>query len=638
MEKEKTSCDQKRRSSAINFDSLRFKKCIFMTDEQFNKTKIYKPANSLFIEELIQVNSTIDVDNKIKAIIDNIHGELIKKYNPNVKIPHPVFVMLGRELEFASSLFDVQTFEHMPPKIMEKSIKYGNTEIPINTNKIVILDYIKGFFKSGISNKEDDYKYNSSIINSYKFKGKVRIFLYVPFLKQNYTFIPNLNDLSTSFYFFNTIMNSDIIMNISRTSTFDADKARKSFEKANLNEQIIDNIINPVIENDKIKYSLYDDLINLCFDGGCVSNVGDDFNSLLPPFSTDDDTNNKNATDKSPFMPNKCLSKTNGFLCNVRFANKNKNTDIHNFLKTNALKEIQENLSKYTFISEMVQNNQKLDDEYRDYLSRYTSPVNLIVSVVNKFIKKYYSENLNDDKDGDIKYNHYSKKYSENIIKELAYLKKMNGIPEIVMSLYFLKEKDEYFKDKIAYMPFENVFPTAETIFNFGDILMVDEILYSSNKKYGMKLNNNGLVPIFNIKTNQIIYFLNREVIKNPIDMTIQENGILISFTNELGNLIKRNYLYKLSSLVDDCKFCKPPFSLIIKDDGYLCIYGNGFYDSTSKEFKDFINEEINFINKLGNSVDMNNISSLNTSLNEKSINVENNYIYCSPNSSGCRK
>ena len=635
MEQEKTSCDQKNRSSAINFDSLRFKKCLFMTDEQLNKSKIHKPANSLFIEELIKVNSTADVDNKIKAIIDNIHGELKKKYNSNVKIPHPVFVILGRELEYDSSLFDIQTFEHKP-KIMETSIKYGNTEIPVNNNKIVILDYIKGFFKSGLSNKEDDYKYKSSIINSYKFKGRVRIFLYVPFLKQNYTFIPNLNDLTTSFYFFNTIMNSDFYMNISRTSTFDADKARKEWRKAKLDEKTIDNIINFITSIDKKKYSLYDDLINLCFDGGCISDVGDDFNSLIPPYTDDDDTNNKNASDKSPFMPNKCLSKTNGFLCNVRFANRNK--DIHNFLNKNALKEIQENLSEYTLISDKIQKSQNLNNEESEYLSRYKSPVNLIVAVINNFIKKYYSNNLNDDDD---KYNHYSKIYSENIIKELAFLKKMNGIPEFVMSLYFLKEKDEYFKDKIAYMPFVDVFPTAETIFNFGDILMVDEILYSSNKKYGMKLNSNGLVPVFNIETNQILYFLNKEVITNPTDMTIQENGLLISFTNEQGNLIKRNYLFKLSSLVDNCKFCKPPFSLVIKDDGFLCIYGNGFYDSTSKEFKDFINDEINFIKKLengGNSVDMNNISSTRRSLNENSINKEINYLYCSPNSSGCKK
>ena len=130
--------------------------------------------------------------------------------------------------------------------------------------------------------------------------------------------------------------------------------------------------------------------------------------------------------------------------------------------------------------------------------------------------------------------------------------------------------------------------------------------------------------------------------------MTIQENGLLISFENNQGNIIKRNYLYKIPSLVDDCEFCKPPFSLIIKDDGYLCIYGNGYYDSTSKEFKNFLNNEINYINEYNNNrrnngisvnkATMNDISSIQTSLNEKSIKVKDDYLYCSPNSIGCKK
>lgn len=642
MEKEKTSCDRRTRKSAINFNSLRFKKCIFMTDEQFNKTKIHKPKNTLFIEKIIQVNSTNDIDNTIKDIINNIHKKLIEIYNPNVKIPHPILVLLGRELEIDSNLFDVQTFPH-DPKTSLSSIKYGNIQIPVNNNNLVILDYLKGFFKSGLSNKEDEYKYNSSIINSYKFKGRVRIYLYVPFLTNTYKFVANLNDLTNSFYFFNTIINSDYYMNISKTSTFNADKFRKEMIKNKMNKEMIDLIIKFIVKNDQNKYPLYDDLINLCFDGGCVADIGDDFNSLIPQYTDDEDTNNKNATDKSPFMPNKCLSKTNGYLCNVRFAENNK--DIHEFIKTNAIKEIQENLSSYTRISDKIQKSQELDQKESEYLSRYKSPVNLVVSIINDFIKKYYSNNLNDNDKDNIKLNHYSKLYSENIIKELAFLKKMNGIPEFVMSLYFLKE--ELMSDKIAYMPFINVFPTSENIFNFGDVLNVDEILYSTNKKYGMKLNNNGFVPVFKIDTNEILYFLNKEVIQNPIEMTIQENGLLISFTNEQGNLIKRNYLYNISSLVDDCEFCNPPFSLIIKNDGYLCIYGNGYYDATSKDFKTFINNEIDYIKKynhgneingiLTNNANMNNISSIQTSLNEKSIKVKEDYLYCSPNSLGCK-
>ena len=657
---EKTSCDKKTRTSAINFKSLKFKKCIFMTDEQFNKNKIHKPKETLFIEKLIYAKSTIDIDNSINNIINDIHNNLINIYNPKVKIPHPIFVLLGRELELDSNLFDFETFEHdpkIPPSIPnpdpsiitpQQTINYGNTKIPINDNKLVILDYIKGFFKSGLSNKEDEYKYNSSIINTYKFKGNIRIYLYVPFLKNNYKFIENLNDLTNSFYFFNTIINSNYYMNISRTSTFDDDKFRKEMTKNKMNKDIIEIIINFIKNNDKTKYPLYDDLINLCFDGGCVANIGDDFNSILPTYTDDDETNNKNATDKSPFFPNKCLSKTNGFLCNVRFAKDNK--DINKFIKEDAIKEIQENLSSYTRISNKVQLSQALDEKESEYLSRYKSPVNLVVSIINNFIKNYYSNNLKDKDKDKIKLNHYSKLYSENIIKELAFLKKMNGIPEFVMSLYFIKE--ELLSEKIAYMPFKNIFPTSENIFNFGDIKMVDEILYSSNKKYGMKLTKNGFVPVFRIDNNKIIYFLNKEIIQNPIEMTIQENGLLISFTNEQGNIINRNYLYKIPSLVNDCEFCKPPFSLIIKDDdGYLNIYGNGYYDATSQKLKDFINNEINYINNynnnnrrnngnggMDNNANMNDILSIQTSLNEKQIKVNEPYLYCSPNSSGCKK
>ena len=636
--------NKKSKTSALNFNFLKFKKCIFMTDEQFNKSKIHKPKNTLFVEKLIKAESTKDIDDTINEIITEIHKKLIEIYtDTTIKIPHPIFVMLGRELELNNNLFDVEVFEHepkiiqpdpskLPPNtpIEQLKIKYGNTDININNNKIVILDYIKGFFTSGLSTKEDEYKYNSSIINSYQFKGNIRIYLYVPYLKSDYKFITNLNDLTNSFYFFNTILKSDYYMNISRTSTFDADKFRKDMKK--LDKNMVELMILLRTYNDNSKYHLYDDLLNLCFEGGCVTDIGDDFNSLIPSFTDDEDTNNKNATDKSPFMPTKCLSKTNGFLCNVRFLNKNK--DIHEFIKKDAIKEIQENLKSYTRISNKIQNSEKLQESESEYFSRFTSPVNLIVSVINNFIKKYYSYNLNDNEKDKITYNHYSKMYSENMIKELSYLKKMNGIPEFVMSLYMLKE--ETMVDKIGYMPFKDIYPTSENIFNFGDIIMVDEILYSSNKKYGMKLINNGFVSIFNTDTNKVMYFLNREFIKNPTEMTIQENGLLISFINEQGNLIKRNYLYKISSLVDDCKLCKPPFSLIIKDDGYLSIYGNGYYDATSKEFKNYIDSEIKFSNNMN--MNMNDITSIKNSLNENSLNVNDKYIYCSPNSIGCKK
>ena len=76
----------------------------------------------------------------------------------------------------------------------------------------------------------------------------------MPFLKNNYKFIENLNDLTNSFYFFNTIINSNYYMNISRTSTFDDDKFRKEMTKNKMNKDIIEIIINFIKNNDKTKY------------------------------------------------------------------------------------------------------------------------------------------------------------------------------------------------------------------------------------------------------------------------------------------------------------------------------------------------------------------------------------------------
>jgi len=644
MEGEKTCPESQKNNSPIKFKSLKFKKCIFMTNDQFNVNKIHIPKETLFMEKKIQATSTLDIDNTISEMIDEIYSNLISVYNNNVKIPYPIFIMLGRELEIESNLFEQDDkFDQLPPDMLAKTIKYGNTTVPINSGKIAIIDYINGFFNSGLSNNTDKYKYDTSIINSYKFKGNVRIYLYVPFLTNKYRFLSNFYDLCNSYYFFNTLINSNFYMNISRTSTFNSDKFRDIMTKNKMNKDMINIIINIITSYDSMKYPLYDDLINLCFDGGCVNDIGDDFNSMIPSFIEDDeDTNNKNANDKSPFMPNKCLSKTNGFLCNVRYAEKNE--DIHSFLKKNALEEIQENLSTYILIAKKIELKIELDEKERKNVGNFKSPVDLVVSILNNFIKKYYSNNLNDNKKDDIKVNHYSKEYSENIIKELAFLKKMNGIPEFVMSLYIYKNNLK--NDKIKYMPFKEVYPTNENVFNFGDIIKVDEILYSFNKEYGMKLNSNGFVQVYKIKTGNIIYFLNKEVINEPIEMTVQENGLLISSINSQGNVINKNYLYDISSLVDNCENCNPPFSLIIKDDGIISIFGNGYYDATSKEFKNFINNEINYINNYNNNnnnntsqLNMNNITTFEKSLNEKSIKIQDNNTFCSVESKlkGCK-
>ena len=65
------------------------------------------------------------------------------------------------------------------------------------------------------------------------------------------------------------------------------------------------------IEFKNNKYPLFDDLMNMCYDGGCVSAIGEDIEKLVPQYTEDENKNNELTTNFSPFIPNKCLSKTN---------------------------------------------------------------------------------------------------------------------------------------------------------------------------------------------------------------------------------------------------------------------------------------------------------------------------------------
>ena len=133
--------------------------------------------------------------------------------------------------------------------------------------------------------------------------------------------------------------------------------------------------------------------------------------------------------------------------------------------------------------------------------------------------------------------------------------------------------------------------------------------------------------------------------------MTVQENGLLITFVNDEGNTVNRNYLFKMSSLVEHCETCLPPFSLIINNDGNIQIYGNGFFNSTSREFDKFIKNErdlalkIQMLNETRisdedmypNTID--DLDKVSTPLNfNPEIIKQEPYLWCSQSiNSGCR-
>ena len=649
MNGEKTSCSQNK-TQPINFSNLNFIKCVFLTNEQFNINKIHLPSQSLYLYEMIRANALSDIETKISQLIDGIYTKLNEnnKGTP-YKIPMPIFILLGKALEYEKSILESETFIHTP--VAANGYKMGTSTISTDTTgNIAILDYIKAFFSSGLETKQDKSKYDTSIINTYKFKGNVRIYLYVPYLTNKYKYITNFTDLITSSRFFYSLINTNYFLSFERTSNIN-EEFIKGLRKANIDERVINNIINIFKEADKKKYTLYDDLVNLCFEGGCVSDVGEDLERLVPQYTDDEGKNTENAIKYSPFMPSKCLSKTNGYICNVRYSNE-KNTDIHDFLKKYSMKELKGSLARYTEINYKIANKEDVSKNTSE-IDKYKSPIDLIIAVVNKYIKDGYSDNLNDEtKDIKIKkinakgeeeeytektiLNHYSKEYSENMIKELSLLHKLHpGVPEVVLSLYLFDETKK--SDKIIYMPWGRFLLSNNYVLNIGDRLPINKKLFSINNRFGLTVAKNGYIYVYDLTTKTVLYFLNKTVIKNTMGLIIETSGIAVVFIDSNKNEKSRVILQIPLVKMDNCEECKEPYNVIIDNDtGDLVIYGNSFYNSTSTEFQNLITTERRQLKS--NQFNIDNLDEMIDSDKELLLKQQQDYLYCNSLNAGCIK
>ena len=641
MELDKNKCDRNPKKSPIIFNNLKFISCIFFSDKQFNTEKIHKPQYSLCIEKSFLATTINSIENEINSIIDNIYNELNKDNTIGypIKIPAPIYILLGRELEYNNNILESEEFLHLP---FNTKSKLGNTDItPNEQGSLAILDYLNSFFeKSGLAKDDDKKKYEKSHINNYKFKGRIKILLYVPYLSNEYNYISNFQDiLNSSTFFYNLIM-SDVFLKFERTSNIDKEFI-KNLKKMNFNKNFINMLTKILRDASKSKFLLYEYLNNLCFEGGCVSSIGEDLKVLIPNYDKADGINSENAVKFSPFLPNKCLSKTDNFLCNVKYA-KEYNKDIDIFIKEYAMGDIKNGLSAYSMINDLI-NKKIISEENISSIDKFKSPLNLIIIIINKHIKDGYTDDLNkeereitvkennEDKKVKVKYNHYSKEYSENIIKELSLLNdKYPGVPEIVMSLYIYNETLK--SDKISYMPWGNELLTLDYLFHIYNPLEVKSEIYSLNNEYALTINKKGLIYVYNISTKNILYFINKKKIINPISCMFDKSNFTIQVIDENNNQKTEKLEAKIPNLISDCKNCVEPYTMTIDNNGIIKIFGNSFIDVTNKDFLNFINNEIDLLKKFKYNIDdLDKINNINIPITES-------YQYCDNINKSCKK
>ena len=624
-------------------------KCVFFTHQQFNVEKIHIPKQSLVIDQIIYATNSDEINIKINEIIDNVYIELNKDNISGIpfKVPMPIFILMARKLDYNGNIFEDETFntDYKTP------FNYGSQiitpqVIEIDKRKqgvLAIVDFLTKFFKSGIGDEpKDENKYNESVLITYKFKGNMRIIIYFPYLTANYKYVTNFTDIANSSKFFYTLIAKKTFLNFERTTTLNFDELRKKFKAPIFSDQAINNILTILRQQEKKKYGFYDDLYKLCEDGGCISDTGEDFARLLPDYIKDDEgKNNENAIKFSPFLPTKCLAQTDGYINNIKKATKT-NLDLPELLKKYAMKDIKEGLERYLRESIIMikSPNQNVNP---DELDNFKSPIDLIINIINNKIKDNYSIDLND---GD-KPNHYSKEYSQNIIKELSILKKYYpGIPEIIMSLYLYNETLK--PDKIAYMPWGRTIVSNRNVLSVGELLPVNTKLYSFNNQYFLTVTSNGIIFVADNKKGNLLYFINRQSFNKVNGMTFELNGIMIEYMNIDNNIKSANIsiLNGIKTLIGDCDECNEgPYNLILENNGNISIYSNSFFNATNNGLKTFIKKEFDIINNMQSSSEKNTIYNINDPKFTETINYkiadikeEEDYLFCADIQEECKK
>jgi hypothetical protein len=605
IEKKEFTCNNKYsiRKTPLKFNNLDHKRCIFFPDNYYKENK-HLPSAIL----------TITFDSTIKNLENDIERQLRKVYYKinriaPAKILNPIYIAFARKLEYVGSIFDDPSL----PKIQ--------VDTPINKQSLAIKDFIMSFLAEYPNLKE---RYNSLSSNRYNFvNNKILVIIYFPFLTKDYKYITNFKDIIQTSNFFINILTDTSYSGLPNVNTFDENRQRKDLEKSGKSKKEIDFLISEMKYKDEENFRLSDDLMYLCNEGGCISEIGEDFNTLLPSLTKTDSDNTNVAINQSPFLPNKCLAQTIRYKCGILAPDGNK--PLTELMTSKPIMDyLTESLGKY-IINKECKLDPKADKNFckeksDKYANIQETPIDIINKAFSYELRNRFKSDFN-EKD----YNHYSIDYSTNVIKELMFLRNTYpGIPEIVFSLYKYKGNNDYTIDP----PWGPYFITSYNMIDYGEIILVNDKKFSVNNKYYLYMNNRGYITVNYVDTEQIYYYLNVNNIQNPLSMSFNNKIESIYIDNVSGNHAPKT-VTDIDMIIKDDKH-REPFNFYINDEGKIKVFANGFIDATSKLFSDYIDNKINEFKLYGSSgsIDPNSNTEYinlydNNKINTKKINVD---------------
>jgi hypothetical protein len=587
IEYNKFTCNNKVkvRDKPLSFKKLTHIKCIFMSQDSYN-SRNHIPRETLVLE----FNSTIaTLDNDIEQKIFETYQKLneITSSSIDIKVLNPIYIAFSRKLEYSSSVFDDPNLKQI---VIDKP--NGNTTFAISS-------YIASYFATS-PNPILEKKYKNLPSNSYEFRnGTIIVLMYFPFLTNQYKYITNFTDIiNSSTFLVTTIMNTEF-NGLPDVNTFDEAKIRKNLiEKQGKTQEEVNYFINKLKIGDKKNFRYSDDLIYLCNEGGCISDVGEDFTILLPTLSTTDSDNDNSAIDKSPFLPTKCISQTLRYQCGVINADK-ENRSLFDVMKSPELIDyLTQNLKNYIINEECIRSKSN-DKKFKEFCKKNSSenpnyqqtPIDIINNTLSYQLRNQFSSDFNEKENNKAKQlNHYSKDYSINIIKELMFLRsRYPGIQEIVFPLYKYTGDNKNTIDP----PWGQLFLTRGHIIDYNESIEINIKKYSLNNEYFLMMNDSGQIYVKKHDTDEIYYYLNINVISNPLYMKFTTN-ISITFRDpDTNNVYPKTVSDPEIKIIMKDEIHKEPFNLYLNNEGKLRVYSNGFLDATDQSFINYIDNKI---------------------------------------------
>lgn len=555
-------------NKALNPDNaqtfLKFERCINLTFKEYDE-KEYINDNICCIE----FETTIDnIKNEIKNRIRNI---------PRVdafqgKVPLPVYVMIAKVIEYDPNDKNANT------------IKVFLDELD-DVNMVKSLNKIQNSFKK------------TSLVK-YTFQGKYKVVIYIPnFMKikkganrNKYTYFPSLESVSQQNKWMNFVVSK-------KSMYFRAVKQNTDYTKEVIDKRGVDEYydLSPrerrktqkkIIEKNRDNWEndlLFYELEKTCFNMGCVSDLGEDFEELVPKYSMDGAEMDNNSTKKSPYYPSKCFQTKNykDYMFDDSGEGEDDAIEIKEKYAEEAIDIMKEKYESAEDAKKAMENNEEPGEDY--FSGSFDS---LIKTSVSEARSEVY------DKPGK-KPHQYSKAFNNNILKDFARRNnKYPGIPEMTFRLYKLEQNNSEFKSLFHYMPWGDMLLTQEYVLNEGEIIRMDDPVIdkktlnvsinqlafkSFNNRFEIKFNSNSILTVYD--NGRDIGSLNGA---QSINMSPFKNRVLKCELNNIhiyGEDVheQNDNRGTLQLTIKDSKARIPSSIIVDPNNGSLVIYDLGF-------------------------------------------------------------